>query len=175
MSPIRSQLLLFAVTALIGASHPAALGQDKSKVTANSSRPGSESGAATLSAGQGSGKMLTREELRECMKRQASIAGRRSAFDQARGELEREKAALLESGAALKTELEALDRTSEDAIVEYTAKVSQRDAQVDAWNARNAKFNLDAQALNDDQQSWRTDCAGHRYREDDEIAIRRGR
>ena len=57
----------------------------------------------------------------------------------------------------------------------FNAKVAALDARVADWNQRNAQVNDSAKALEQERMSWISDCGDRRYREDDEIAIRRGK
>ena len=42
------------------------------------------------------------------------------------------------------------------------------------WNERSAGHSQRAKAVNEERETWMSDCADRRYREDDEIAIRKG-
>lgn len=73
---------------------------------------------------------------------------------------------------AEKTEFAA---KSEATVREYNAKAAAVDAQVSNWNQRNEQWNQDARALEADRSEWVINCADRRYREDDEIAIKRSK
>lgn len=131
---------------------------------------------ATLGGGAASqDRLMTREELRACLLRQQALEPRRAELARQQATLDEERAALLQSGQALQAELAALDRSSADAVAAYNARAAERDARVDGWNQRNVRISDDARAGQAEQQAWAADCAGRRYREDDEIALRRAR
>jgi chromosome segregation ATPase len=95
---------------------------------------------------------------------------------------ERERTALGKDRTALDAERPLLEAEktefaakSEVTVRDYNAKASAVDAQVVAWNQRNEKWNQDARALEAERSEWVGNCADRRYREDDEIAIKRGK
>mgnify|MGYP000370216868 CR=1 FL=1 len=55
------------------------------------------------------------------------------------------------------------------------AKVGAFDGRVSDWNQRNAAVNDAAKALEQERLKWMSDCGDRRYREDDELAIKRGK
>ncbi len=122
----------------------------------------------------GSGKLLTRDELRACFKERDELAARRVQIDAEQKRNEAERTDLLSAGEALKAELGALDRSSGDAVDAYNLRAKNRDEAVDAYNTRQRKLVADAEKLTDTQSLWKSECGDRRYREDDEIAIRRG-
>ncbi len=87
-----------------------------------------------------SSKLLTREELRACMKQRDGLGVRLNELDTARTKLDAERAALGQEQAALKTERENMAgmRSEIDAMNART-KAFQED--VDGWNKRVAAFN----------------------------------
>ena len=56
----------------------------------------------------------------------------------------------------------------------YNEKAKALEARVASWNQRNGDLTERVKAVNNDRETWQSDCAERRYREDDEIAIRRG-
>ena len=58
----------------------------------------------SLGSGGGSGPVMTREELRTCLKQQATLTTRVADFDRQRAELDAEKAAILQTKQALDAE-----------------------------------------------------------------------
>lgn len=200
----------------------------------------------TLSLGGGAGsdsRILTRDELRQCIKRQETLATRRAEVEGQRDPLAKEKEALVQEQEALKADrekMEALRQTIKDLNARFTAYADrvnafndrskavqdktgrsadrERDAlerergelqkeqtaleaertklgdaaqqqQVEAfnarataldqrvadWNQRNGALVEAAQAVNKERDSWVAECGDRRYREEDEIAIRKGK
>lgn len=163
--------LLLALTLGLALA-PAGWAQTKPKAP-----PRGEPRTAALAGGGAApaGRLLTRDELRDCLQRQQVLGERRTELDRSQATLDGEKAELLKAGEALQAELAALDRTSADAVAAYNARAAERDSKVDAWNQRNTRFVDEARAHQADQKGWADACAGRRYREDDEIALRRGK
>ncbi len=58
---------------------------------------------------------------------------------------------------------------------DYNVKATALDTRVTDWNARNAKLNEANAAREAERKGWVTACSDRRYREDDEIAIRKGK
>lgn len=129
---------------------------------------------SSFGAAGGSGKLLTRDELRACFKERDELAARRGQIDAEQKRNEADRAELLSTGEALKTELATLDRSSGDAVDAYNLRAKKRDDAVDGYNTRQHKLVADAEKLSDTQSLWKSECGDRRYREDDEIAIRRG-
>jgi chromosome segregation ATPase len=200
---------------------------------------------ATLGGGTGSGNagnrpLLTREELRACLKQQDDIAARRGPLEAQHKQMQDEKAALLQGAESLKDERAKIERTRaaivelnarqtalgerigqwnakvkaatdggqrlsaaerdaleaeraqlqrdsaqvesdrqalaghEDAVRAFNTRAAAQDRGVDDWNARNGRLAAQLDALQGERDAWATQCADRRYREEDEIAIRRG-
>jgi chromosome segregation ATPase len=97
----------------------------------------------------------------------ASAERQRDALNQEREQLERERAALEADRARHANQ-------GEQAVQAFNAKAIALDARVEEWNARNAKWTESAGLIDGDRQSWVKACSNRRYREADEVAIRRG-
>jgi chromosome segregation ATPase len=94
--------------------------------------------------------------------------------DRQRADLQREQAALTASQKELEAERQTVTTAAQEAINAFNTKASAVEGRATDWNARNGKLNEATQAASDDRQSWVTECANRRYREDDETAIKRG-
>lgn len=125
--------------------------------------------------GKGSGPLLTRAELRECMARPARIAAESEEVRKLQAANEADKVQIVQQGDALQEQLATLDRTSADAVAAYNEKAQARDARVDAYNAANAAVNTRVEALQAKRSAYLTDCENRRYDEKDEIAIKSGK
>jgi predicted nucleic acid-binding Zn-ribbon protein len=95
--------------------------------------------------------------------------------DRERLALNKEREDLGVAQKALETEKTDFAAKSEALVKDYNAKAAVVDAQVTGWNQRNEQWNQDARALEADRSEWVISCADRRYREDDEIAIKRGK
>jgi chromosome segregation ATPase len=95
--------------------------------------------------------------------------------DRERSALNKERDDLAELQKSLETEKTEFAARSELVVKEYNAKAAAVDTQVTGWNQRNEKWNQEARVLEADRSKWVSGCADRRYREDDEIAIKRGK
>lgn len=125
--------------------------------------------------GKGSGPLLTRAELRECMAQPARIAAESEEVRKQQAANEADKAQIVQQGKTLEEQLATLDRTSAEAVAAYNEKAQARDARVDAYNAANAAVNTRVEALQAKRSAYLTDCENRRYDEKDEIAIKSGK
>ncbi len=196
---------------------------------------------ATLGGGSGSaGPLLTREELRACMKQQTELGTRRNALEEQSKQLAQDKVAVLGEAEALKAERAKIESTRgavadinarqsalsarvvqwnerakaltesdrrpstgetralerdrlalqaesealqaeraalpdmQTAVNAFNSRAAAQDQKVVEWNERNKKLADATEALASDREQWTADCGNRRYREDDEIAIKRG-
>jgi chromosome segregation ATPase len=192
--------------------------------------------------GMATGKLLSRDELRQCMKRLEDVNAGAKPIETTRAALDAERADLTKAADALKVEREDIDRklaavrewearvrahrdaieaynkksatladaprdqkealqaqlsaesarlgasqatlsadearlvpAYQDAVKVYNVKAEARDAKVGDWNLRNAAANETSRKHEDARLSWLDECANRPYREDDEIAIKKGK
>jgi hypothetical protein len=125
--------------------------------------------------GKGSGPMLTREQLRDCLSRKPRLAQQDDDLAKEQAALVTTKAEMSRSGEALKTALETLDRTNEEAVATYNDQAQARDKQIDEYQARVGAFNARVEAAKTERDAFTASCENRRYLEDDEIAIRKGK
>jgi septal ring factor EnvC (AmiA/AmiB activator) len=90
-------------------------------------------------------------------------------------ELEAERERLNKVRVPLSEEEARLVPAYQGAVKGYNEKAQARDAQVADWNGRNKSINDSAAKHEEERSSWLAECANRPYREDDEIAIKRGR
>lgn len=245
MPPIalpRAAVLAFSLAALAAAAQTPAPKPPPKPQGGTAAKP-ADAPTRSLGGGTGSGKILTRDELRACMKQQESLAGRRTEVEAARAPIDRDKDALVVEQDALKGEREKVEaarkavselntrykayadrveawntrakavqgssagmqaererawldneraelqklqgsleserKTVSDnaqaTVNTFNARAQALDQKVADWNRRNAEHTERVAALNRERETWITDCAERRYREDDEIAIREGK
>ena len=125
--------------------------------------------------GKGTGPLLTRAELRECLTLQERVKTGSEAATRDREQIDKEKAELIRQGDELKADLDKLDRTSAEAIEQYRTRVVARDKAIDVLDARAAEFNTRVGALNADRSAFAQRCDNRRFDELDEAAIRNGK
>lgn len=125
--------------------------------------------------GKGSGALLTRAELRQCLSQQDSLRKSDDELRRERQALDDEKGALVRLGAELKEQLAMLDRSSQEAVDQYNARAAARDQRIDALEARMTPFNARVEAIAAERASFGKRCDNRRYDERDEIAIKNGK
>lgn len=156
----RSAVILFALGfALVPSAHAAS---DKLRI-------------GIFGSGKGAGPLMTRAELRECLAIESRVVeGSRSALRE-REQLEKDKAELIRQGEVLKSEFEALDKTSLEALQAHRDKELARDKAIDEFDARSNAFNTRIGALEADRATFNQRCDNRRFDQADEAAIRKGK
>ena len=126
-------------------------------------------------SGKGTGPLLTRAELRECLAIEAKVVEGTQLATRERDQLEKEKAELIRQGEVLKREFDALDKTSMEALQAHRDKELARDKAIDEFEARSASFNGRVGALDAERNSFKQRCDNRRFDQADEAALRKGR
>jgi septal ring factor EnvC (AmiA/AmiB activator) len=90
-------------------------------------------------------------------------------------ELNAEKDGLQKSFDTLKAEQAQLSAGFNEQVAAYNARAQEHARNVEALNTRATQLSDQSQAEARERDAWRTSCADRRYREDDEIAIKRGK
>jgi hypothetical protein len=123
----------------------------------------------------GSGPFLTREQLRGCLALKARVAKQDEDLVTEQAAINALKDDLVRRGDANKAELETLDRSNAEAVAAYNEKAVARDKQIDDYQARVTAFNTRVGAGQADHDAYAKNCNNHRYFEDDEAAINKGK
>ena len=101
-------------------------------------KPAAKSAGKTLSGkAAGGGKLMTRDELRSCLKRLDDINQATKGIDTARPALDSERDELKASGEALKAERVELDRKLA-AVREWEGRVRAHAVEIETFNQRSA-------------------------------------
>jgi exonuclease VII large subunit len=95
--------------------------------------------------------------------------------DRMRAQLNKEREDLDKERQALDAEKAQLSSGSEEMIRAFNARAAALDARIATWNERNGKWNEDSALAEAERKDWINSCANRRYREEDELAIKRGR
>jgi chromosome segregation ATPase len=90
-------------------------------------------------------------------------------------EFDAERERLAKARAPLAEEEARLVPVYQNAVKAYNDKAAARDTVVADWNGRNKALNEQSAKQEDERSSWLAECANRPYREDDEIAIKRGK
>ncbi len=122
-----------------------------------------------------SGKLLTRDELRACMKQEQSNKARSAEVVRLQAELDAAKAEIKTMDAGLKAKAATVDAADEAAVNALKAEAQTLDERIDTYNQRLPAFNQQTEALRADQADYKSRCADRKYDEKDYFAIKRGK
>ncbi len=142
-------------------------------VSAQAADPPKKEGNA--GASKGTSVYMTRDELRSCLKQQASVEARDDELAAEKNAIAAQQALIARDGDALKARFEGLDRTNAEAVDGYNISVQARDKQVEAFKASANAFNASVEANQVARSAWAKGCANRRFFEEDETAIRKGK
>ena len=113
---------------------------------------------------------LTREELRECMYRDESLAARAARIERDKAQIEAETDAIAREGTRLAAELRGLDNADIAALNAYNARSAEHNRRVQDHNRYVADLNARTAMLNGDSARLDALCA-RSYRPADRDAI----
>ncbi|MBK1713897.1 hypothetical protein [Rubrivivax gelatinosus] len=97
-----------------------------------------------------------------------------AAGERERRQLERERQEIQKTQAALDAERAQLAVGNEQAVNSFNDRAAAVDSKVKDWNKRNDDVFQRAEKVNADRDLWAGECANRRYREDDEILLKKG-
>ena len=103
--------------------------------------------------------ILTPAQLKDCLEKQQRRDRATDAALKTKGEINAEKA--------------ALDKTSEDAVNAYNARVDERNKQIETYEAKVAAYNKDAEGVRALGDEYAKSCANRRYDDRDLADIQR--
>lgn len=126
-------------------------------------------------SGKGSGPLLTRAELRECLALNQAIRGRNEAMIKERDQIEKDKADQLREAEEMKAALDALDRSDPVAVEAIKARGVARDKALDELDAKIQAFNERVETLKGQRTRFAEHCDDRRFDQDDAAAIRAGK
>jgi hypothetical protein len=125
--------------------------------------------------GKPTGKLLTRNELRECLAQERRVKAMNEEMKALQAELDNDNAEIGRKGEELKQAIATVDRTSQEAIDLVKAKAAEQDQRVDAYNAKLPPFNAKVQTVEGERATFAKNCADRPYDEGDYFAIQRGK
>jgi hypothetical protein len=117
--------------------------------------------------------ILTPEQLRDCLAQEQRKNKATDAALKAKAEIAADKAEVDRSGNALAEESGTLDRTSQDAVDAFNAKVDERNKRIEAYEAKVAAYNKDAEAIQAMGDAYNKSCGNRRYDDRDLADIQR--
>ena len=107
--------------------------------------------------------LLTPEQLRDCLAQKDKLTKETDAAVKSKAEVAAQKAAIDSTGKALEEESTTLDRTSEDAVAAFNAKVIDRNGKVDAYRARAEAYNVEVERVLETKDAYEKACANRRF------------
>ena len=117
--------------------------------------------------------ILTPEQLRDCLAQEQRKSKATDAALKTKAEIAAEKAEIDRSGDALAAESGTLDRTSQDAVDAFNAKVDERNQRIEAYEAKIAAYNKDAAEIQAMADAYNKSCGSRRYDDRDLMDIQR--
>ena len=119
--------------------------------------------------------MLTREELRQCLRQEDELKAGNGRLVTAQSTLDAEGKELAQAEAALKAEREGIDATSAEAVAAFNARLAALRERGEAYRSRALAFNEEVTAHQTRHKAWAGDCGSRSYNEIDYFAIQRGK
>jgi len=107
--------------------------------------------------------ILTPEQLRDCMTQKEKLGKDTDDAVKAKAAITAAKAEIDSTGAALSEQATTLDRTNADVVATYNAKVLERNGRIDAYQAKVAAYNTDAETVLAAKEAYEKACANRRY------------
>jgi chromosome segregation ATPase len=106
-------------------------------------------------------------------KRMAELeaAGKKTVPD----DLKASRESIEKNTAQLRSDEATLVPAYQTAVKAYNERAAARDAKVTSWNERNTAALKAGEQHEDVRRTWTSECANRPYREDDEVALKRGR
>lgn len=130
---------------------------------------------ASFGSGKASGPIMSMAELRSCVKRQSALQTQSEAAIKAQDQMKAERAAIEQGSAAIKTDMEKLDRTDLVAVEAFVERAKAHDKRIDDYEARVPAFNEQVQAAQAERAAFAKACEDRRYLEDDLKDIKAGK
>ena len=111
--------------------------------------------------------ILTPAQLQECVKQRERLHAQTDDALKDKAQIEADKAEIGRLGTSLSEELATVDRSSEDAVAAYNAKVDARDKMIEAYQNRVTAYNAKAEQVKAAKESYEKSCENRRYDERD--------
>jgi hypothetical protein len=114
---------------------------------------------------------LAREELRDCMARDDTLAARQADLEAEKRMNDREAESIARANATLADELRRVDPADAAAVAAHNARTADHNARVDAHNLRVNDQNAAARRLNSERADFQSSCGSRTYWREDRDAI----
>jgi hypothetical protein len=117
--------------------------------------------------------ILTPAQLKDCLDKQQRRDRATDAALKTKGEIAAEKAAIDKSGSELSDAATTLDKTDEDTVNAYNARVDERNRRIEVYEAKVAAYNKEAEGVRALGDEYARSCANRRYDDRDLADIQR--
>jgi len=107
--------------------------------------------------------VMTQAQLRDCLAQKDKLTKDTEAAVKSKAAVAAQRAEIDSTGKALEDEAATLDRTSEDAVAAYNAKVVERNGKVDAYRAKAEAYNAEVESVLQTKEAYEKACADRRY------------
>jgi len=174
--PLRSLLLALVVSA---AGVAPAAGADTATLPPAKSTVKAAAKAASAppregSLGKGTGTVLTKEQLKQCMAEKDRIKLEGDDLVQTQAALAKTRSDIERLGPELDAEKDTIDRSSQPAVDAYNERLRARAKMIEDYRSAAPQYNQRVDKLSADRQGYAKDCADRRYLEEDFDAIKAG-
>jgi hypothetical protein len=117
--------------------------------------------------------ILTPAQLQECVRHKERLHAQTDDALKDKAQIEADKAEIARTNTSLAEEVATIDRTSEEAVNAYNAKVEKRDQLIDAYEKRVTAYNAKAEQVKATKEGYEKSCENRRYDERDLNDIKR--
>ena len=117
--------------------------------------------------------ILSPAQLQECVKQKDRLHAQTDDALKDKAQIEADKAEIGRVNKSLADEVATVDRTSEDAVNAYNAKVGQRDKLIETYESRVTAYNAKAEQVKTTKEGYERTCENRRYDERDLNDIKR--
>jgi hypothetical protein len=175
---LRLRTFLFALVVSAAGVAPAA-GADTA--TSPSAKTPAKAPAKAASAppregslGKGTGALLTKDQLKQCMAEQDRMKQEGDDLVQTQAALAKTRSDIERLGSELDAEKATVDRSNQVAVDAYNERLRSRAKMIEDYKIAAPQFNQRVDKLSADRQGYAKDCADRRYLEEDYDAIKAG-
>jgi hypothetical protein len=117
--------------------------------------------------------ILTPTQLRNCVDQKERLQKQSETAAAAKAEVDAQKAEVDKLESELAAEIATVDRTSEEAVNAFNAKVARRDRLLETYQSRVDAFNAQAREVQATKSAHEKTCENRRYDERDMDDIKR--
>jgi hypothetical protein len=126
----------------------------------------------SLGSGAGSGTLMTRDELRQCLDEQDRMKQETAAIVSTQAALAKDRAEIDRVSSAIDADRASVNRSDQAAVDAFNERWKARTKLIEAYQAAAPEFNRRVDKLDADQQAYAKNCKDRRYDEKDFNALK---